>query len=381
MASALAPATTGVTTSQPTFIWRTREELEDIAAREPTNPVPLYLLASLLRRTGEPRWRSIIDEAMKRSHHTPQRMHARGQTRITLGDWGGWTDYEARFQNPDTVRDLSFFSEITWRSKPWDGKEDLSGQSLVVLPEQGHGDCLQMWRFVPALLQSTCGTTTLMLYPRLVSLARHNFGSRAKISLCVKPAKPFDRYVWSMSLPSIFGGLPPFEPLHGTGRRPLPAFHQRPVRAGLCWAGNPGYLHDVDRSISLDVLAPLLEHDDVEWISLQVGSRAGDASQHPVLRSLDPPLTTYLDTANIIAQLDFVVTVDTSVAHIAGLCGVPIYMLLQSDSHWRWGLEETTPWYPSMRLVRQPTFGDWASVIRQVQAMVDRCDYASEVTE
>jgi hypothetical protein len=373
----IAPELESVTTSRPAFVTHTREELEAIAARDPTNPVPLYLLALVLRREGEPCWRDVANEAMGRSHGTPQRVYARALMRITLGDWGGWADHEKRLQCPDTIRDLSIFAEICWKNQLWDGKEDLADKSLVVLPEQGFGDCLQMWRFFPALIRSVA-TPILMIYPRLTPLARHNFGAQAKVSLWhVKPKAPFDRYVLSMSLPYIFQGLPAFEPLRGPGRRPKLDRRDLPVRAGLCWAGNAGYCHDAARSIPFDALAPLLERTEVEWLSLQVGPRATDSDGHPTLRMPNPPLVTFGDTADLIGELDYVVTADTSVAHLAGLLGVPTYLMLQLDSHWRWGLDDTTPWYPSMRLVRQPTFGDWPGAIRSLSTMLDAELHAS----
>jgi hypothetical protein len=369
MAVALQPTT--VATSQPTFITRSCEELQDIAAREPMNPMPLYLLANVLRRAGESRWRTVANEAMERRHHAPQRIYSRGVMRITFGDWGGWTDHEMRLQNPDTIHDLYMYSQLCWRNQLWDGTEDLTGKSLVVLPEQGLGDCLQMWRFLPALLESV-GTVILLVYPRLLPLARHNFGSRAKVWLYdVKPTVTFDRYVWSMSLPSIFSALPAFRPLTAPKRRPRLTHRERATRAGLCWAGSAGYLHDCDRSIPFEAIAPLLSRPEVEWFSIQVGERAGEGKGHPALRLPDQPLVTFADTADLIGQLDYVVTVDTSVAHLAGLLGVPTFLLLQLDSHWRWGLEDTTPWYPFMRLIRQPTFGDWAGAVRQLGAMLD----------
>jgi hypothetical protein len=261
---------------------------------------------------------------------------------------------------------------MCWRNQLWDGKEDLAGKSLAVLPEQGLGDCLQMWRFVPALIESV-GAPILMLYPKLVPLARHNFGKRARTWLYdVKPAVPFDRYVWGMSLPHIFGELPVFQPITGPGRRKKLAPRTRPVRAGICWAGSADYLHDADRSIPFDSLAPLLERPEVEWVSLQVGPPAANGKDHPTLRTPDPSLVTFADTADLMAELDYVVTVDTSVAHLVGLLGVPTYLMLQSDSHWRWGLEDTTPWYPSMRLIRQPTFGDWTGAIHRLTTLLDQ---------
>lgn len=358
---------------QPAFIERTPEELEEIAVRDLSNPVPLYLLSHVLRRRGDSRWRTAATAALRRPHTAPQHIYGRAIAKIMDGDWSGWTDHESRFRGPDTIRDLYRFSPICWKHQQWDGREDLAGGALVVLPEQGLGDCMQMWRLMPALLEAV-ESPTLMLYPRLIALARHNFGSRARIWLHdVKPTFSFDRYVWSMSLPAIFGGLPPFTPLRAPRRRiPLPE-RERPVRAGLCWAGNPDYPLDRERSIPFGELAPLLGRRDVEWLSLQVG-QALDRNGMTSLSEPDPPLVTFADTADVMAELDYVVTVDTSVAHLAGLMGVPTYLLLQFDSHWRWGLHETTPWYPSMRLIRQRTFGDWRSALCDLGELLDRRD-------
>jgi hypothetical protein len=364
---------------QSPFVWRTPGELEDIAQREPTNPMPLYLLANVMRRGGDPRWESVVIAASHRSHTTPQRVYARALMKIMYGDWSGWTDYDARLRGPDTIRDLLLYSDLCWKHQQWDGQEDLAGKSLVVLPEQGLGDCLQMWRFIPALLDRV-ESTILMLYPRLVPLARHNFGSQARIWLYdVKPSQSFDRYVWSYSLPRIFGALPPFRPLDGPGRRIGLARKVRPWRAGLCWAGNPKYPHDSDRSMPIRDLAPLLSRSDVEWISLQVGDRASDRDPYPTLHTAMPPLATFADTADLMADLDCVVTVDTSVAHLAGLLGVPTFLLVQLDSHWRWGLEDTTPWYPSMRLIRQRVQGDWSHPIQDLVTMFDESSVAPEI--
>jgi hypothetical protein len=367
---AIAAMPTVDETERPIFVFRSRAELEDIAAREPHNPMPLYLLANVLRRAGDPSWRDVTAAARERPHIAPQHIYARSLVRIQQNDWGGWTDYRMRFRGPETIRDLLMFSDICWKHQEWDGTEDLTGRSMVVLPEQGLGDCLQMWRFIPWLLERGCNPI-LMSYPRLVALARHNFGDRAKVWLHdVKPTVPFDRYVWSMSLPAIAGGLPPFRPLRAPGRRPRLPRRARPVRAGLCWAGSPNYLHDPDRSMPLADLESLLSRSEVEWTSLQVGPRASEGDPY-ALHTPSPPLASFADTADLLSDLDYIVTVDTSVAHLAGLLGLPTYLLLQHDSHWRWGLGGTTPWYPSMRLIRQHTFGDWPSAVRELAAILD----------
>jgi hypothetical protein len=363
-------------TFDPSRITQTPEELMELAASAPWNPMPLYLLANALRRQGDPRWSRVAASASARPHGAPQHVCVRGLARILSGDWGGWTDYQMRLRDPDALKALSMFNDLCWTHQEWDGSEDLSNKSLLILPEQGFGDCLQMWRFIPALIEGVA-TPILSMYPQLLPLAKHNFGSRAKTWLChVKPATRFDRYVWSMSLPSIFGTLPTFTPIAPPGRRAALPSRKRPMRAGLCWAGSPDYIRDTDRSIPIAALEPLLSDAAVEWVSLQVGTRAADGRAYPSISAPEPPLVTFADTADVMSQLDFVVTIDTSVAHLAGLLGLTTYLLLQFDSHWRWGLETTTPWYPSVRLIRQHTLGDWDSAVADAAMILNGRDPA-----
>jgi hypothetical protein len=379
MATVLTPTVATTETTQPALVWRTPEELREIAEREPTNPMPLYMLAHVLRRHGDPSWEAAATAASQRSHATPQRFYARAITQILYGDWNGWSALDSRLHEPGTIRDLSPFGEVCWKRQRWDGQEDLRDKSLLILPEQGHGDCLQMWRFMPPLLE-VVGQPILTVYSRLVPLARHVFGSRCKLVLYdIKTSIPADRYVWALSLPGIFGALPPFTPLNPPRRRPRIPRPEGRLQAGVCWAGEPGYQQDSERSMPISELAPVFSRPEIDWHSLQVGTRAVDADRYPTLRKPDPPLINYADTADLMAQLDFVVTVDTSVAHLAGLLGVPTYLLLQLDSHWRWGLRDTTPWYPSIRLIRQSVLGDWTSAVRELSTLLDERPLLAEV--
>jgi hypothetical protein len=113
-------------------------------------------------------------------------------------------------------------------------------------------------------------------------------------------------------------------------------------------------------------LAPLFRLDDTTWYSLQVGDREADATDCRSIYRPDPPLNTFADTAAVIAQLDYVVTVDTAVAHLAGSLGVPTYLLLPTAATWRWGLANDTAWYPTMRLIRQQKPGDWTGAIHEL---------------
>jgi hypothetical protein len=134
----------------------------------------------------------------------------------------------------------------------------------------------------------------------------------------------------------------------------------------LVWAGNPGHANDHRRSIPRHLFTPLIEsRPDTTWVSLQVGATDGG----PTMLDAGPDLRDFADTAALIAALDLVITVDTAVAHLAGAMGKPTWLLLPFSPDWRWMLgRDDTPWYPSVRLFRQPTPGDWPAAIAQATA-------------
>lgn len=145
---------------------------------------------------------------------------------------------------------------------------------------------------------------------------------------------------------------------------------EHPLRLGLCWAGSPHYKSDRQRSTELKTLLPLLRLSGITWISLQKGPAAGQLASLPGEvfvwdgASRDKDLA---ETAAMIATLDLVITTDTSIAHLAGAMGKPVWIILPHLADWRWMQEtETTPWYPTARLLRQRRPGDWAGVVERV---------------
>jgi hypothetical protein len=142
------------------------------------------------------------------------------------------------------------------------------------------------------------------------------------------------------------------------------------VNVGLVWAGNPGHWRDRQRSLPLAAFVPLAQIQGVSLYSLQKGATAVQVATVPVgmkLIDLAPELDDFATTTAVIANLDLVITVDTAVAHLAGAMGVPVWNLITSPPDWRWLLErEDSPWYPSMRLFRQETVGDWSLLIERV---------------
>jgi hypothetical protein len=146
-------------------------------------------------------------------------------------------------------------------------------------------------------------------------------------------------------------------------------------RVGLVWSGNPDHKNDHNRSMALRTLAPLLDCD-VQFVSLQKGARGQDRAflgERPDILDLTEQFTDFTGTAALIACLDLVISVDTSVVHLAGSLGAPVWTLLPFSPDWRWLLNrDDSPWYRSMRLFRQPARGDWASVVDSVRLELER---------
>jgi hypothetical protein len=140
-------------------------------------------------------------------------------------------------------------------------------------------------------------------------------------------------------------------------------------KVGIAWAGRPTHPNDVRRSIALQALAPLLSLQDVCFISLQKqGLNAASSNELPLIDWTDE-LTDFADTAALISQLDLVISVDTAVVHLAAAMGKPTWLLNSYEGEWRWMRDrDDSPWYPDMRIFRQPTPGDWESVINRVMA-------------
>jgi len=139
------------------------------------------------------------------------------------------------------------------------------------------------------------------------------------------------------------------------------------LKVGLVWAGNPKKRTDRDRSLTLSTLGPILALPDIVFFSLQKGSRAAEAAAGPLagrIIDLGANLNDFADTAAAMSCLDLVISVDTAVAHLAGALAKPVWTLLPFAPDWRWLLDrDDSPWYPTMRLFRQPYRGDWASVV------------------
>jgi tetratricopeptide (TPR) repeat protein len=293
------------------------------------------------------------------------------------------------------------FAEYRWRwraagaqsgrpgvaAPDWEG-ERLDGRRLLVFAEQGFGDSLQFVRFVPQAM-ALGARVTLLVEPALVRLFAASLPGVEVVSR-LPESEAFDRQAAMLCLPRLLGvtldTIPAAMPYlvadpdtSAVWARRLAGLPGRKV--GLVWAGASRREHpaaaaiDARRSLTLAQLAPLAAARGVQFVSLQVGEPAGEAQDPPTgLRLVDwtGELADFADTAALVAGLDLVVTVDTSVAHLAGALGRPVWILSRFDGCWRW-LEhrDDSPWYPTARLFRQPAPGDWATPIAELAAALD----------
>lgn len=265
--------------------------------------------------------------------------------------------------------------QTVFRGREWRG-EDLRGRTILVWDEAGLGDNLHFLRYVP-LLQERGASVVLGVPPPLVRLAARMAGVRVISHGSSVPA--FDCHCPVVSLPLAFGTrlesipsrvpyLSPDPLLQAQWRERLG--NDAEFRVGLVWAGNPAHPNDRIRSMPLETLAPLLGLEGVRFLSLQKGPAEAELGR--MARAPEPlgkELSDMDDTAAVIACLDLIVCVDTSVAHLAGALAKPVWMMVPHAPDWRWLLgREDSPWYPTMRLFRQDAPGAWAPVIERVAA-------------
>ena len=273
-----------------------------------------------------------------------------GMLRLLLGDLGrGWPEYQWR---P---------TEKLPTAKPvWRG-EDLLGKTIVLAGEQGFGDTIQFVRYVPMLRERGAS---------LARLPRGIGGASGKNHTGRAPGEPIPAHdFWCplLNLPMLFGttvqNIPariPYLTAQSAGGK------SAKVQVGLAWAGSPTHRDDARRSIPFAELTPILTVPDIEFINLQVGPAARQAEGSAVVQP-NSELRDFADTASVIQDLDLLITVDTSVAHLAGAMGKPAWLLLAKVPDWRWLLERAdSPWYPTVRLFRQERRGDWSGPISAV---------------
>jgi len=291
---------------------------------------------------------------------------------LTAGRFAeGWRQYEFRWMQPPLLALRAPFRKPVWTG------QDLRGKTILLRAEQGIGDVVQFIRYAPHV-KALGARVLLQLRDGLGQLPK-TFPAIDEVLDGNRPYPAFDYYIHLMSLPSVFGTELACVPAAVPYLEVEPARRARwstrlgagtALQVGLVWAGDANHLRDRYRSIALPALAPLADVAGVRFYSLQKGAAASQMSDPPAGMAIDdlgPELEDFADTAAVLDQLDLVISVDTSVAHLAGALGKRVWMLIPTPADWRWLTDrEDTPWYPTMRLFRQHRQGDWADVVQRV---------------
>lgn len=316
---------------------------------------------------GQPdQGRAYHDHALSLGSTNADDLTLLGILRVLRGDYaGGWPMFDAaRWRGTE-------WKTPKWRREAkgllWNG-EDISDRTLYLHGEGGFGDTLMFCRY-GAMLADRAREVVLVADPPLDRLMRQVRGI-IRVEKESDLEDPNVAHVSSWSLPAILGTTletipnecPYFHPPEdGPQLEPTDR-----LRVGLAWAGNPELPHDPDRSCpQVELLAPLCEVPGIDWYSMQIGVRTEDARRLTIRPS--PAVKDFAETAYLLRQLDLVVTVDTSLAHLAGGLGVPTWVMVPTYREFRWEIDgDRAPWYPTMRLFRRPHTAHWPVVIRQI---------------
>jgi tetratricopeptide (TPR) repeat protein len=345
---------------------------ERLLARHPDDGDVLLNLANALRDTQRhARALAIYDRAMALRVAPPGVRWNRSLCLLAAGDFErGWVDYALRFKDPrlgNAERELD--------APLWSGSETLAGKTILLHAEQGLGDTLQFCRYAPVV--SALGARVLLeVQPPLKGVLGSLDGVHALIGRG-EPLPPHDFHCPLLSLPSALGTrletIPAQVPyLHADSallERWRGAVSAQPApRIGIAWTGNQGHPDSRRRSVELSMLLEALPEAMSVWSLLQDDALADVAvgDRGPMLRRFEE--TRFVHTAAQMLALDLVITVDTSIAHLAGALGARTWLLLPYAADWRWLAGRVdSPWYPTMRLFRQPAPGDWAAVLAELR--------------
>jgi len=333
----------------------------------------------LLGRLGE----AIVsfDRAIAHERDFAEAHFNRGTTLLLAGRMAAaWRDYEWRHRLGDRA---ALQDEIDAALPAWSGRERLTGKTLIVSAEQGLGDTIQFARYLSLVAERGARIflrAPLALHPLFEPLP-HLVG----VLLPGQSGPAADYRCRLLSLPRAFATsletIPAAVPYLEAPAERLAQWHSRlgekrtKPRVGLVWSGNPLQVNDRNRSLRLAQWLPLLP-DGIDYVSVQKELRDHDRDaleSRAAILPIGAELRDFADTAAVCRCLDLLISVDTSVAHLGGALGVPLWVLLSQPPDWRWLLDrDDSPWYPTARLFRQPTAGDWSGVLERVRAELIR---------
>ena len=293
--------------------------------------------------------------------------------RLRLGDFaGGWKDYEWRWRRSDWVNKRRKFPAPLWL-----GEEPIEGKTILLHAEQGMGDTIQFARY--ASLVARRGANVVLECPAELAQLLCCIEGLSQIVPSGNPLPPFDFHCPLPSLPLAFGTelttIPANGPYIWPAEERLVKWRDRVpnsgrMRIGICWAGSSEHVNDRNRSIALDKFSMILSAPGIDFVNLQkhVSEQEEAILREHGVNPLGQDFADFADTAAVMATLDLIVSVDTSVAHLGGAMGRAVVLLLPFSSDWRWLLGRTdSPWYPTMMLFRQTAIGDWAGPLERLR--------------
>jgi len=358
------------------------QHLDRALVLHPDHPELIYNKATLLKGIGR------IDEACEYyrkalaiSPGEPNAATYLGMAMLLKGDFAsGWPLYEHRWRQQVNAGKRPAFTAPVWQGEP------LEGRKILVHAEQGLGDVVQFCRYLP-LLRQRGAEVVFLVAGKMCALLRSACPDIAFSSaIADAQSRAADFQIAIMSLPLVFGTTLENIPAAVSYLKPDAERVERwrekigthGFRVGICWQGKPDVSADPARSFPLAMLAPLASIPGVRLISLQKSEGVEQIAQcgfdiETLGDDFDAGSDGFVDTAAVMENLSLVISPDTAIAHLAGALGRPTWVALKSVPDWRWLLDrEDSPWYPTMRLFRQPTGRDWEDVFLRMRSELER---------
>ena len=307
----------------------------------------------------------------------PRATYSESLSLLTLGEFQeGWLKHEARLHDTTSGHVRRESPEPQWQG------EDIAGKTILLHAEQGHGDAIQFARYVPYVVAR--GAAVLLEAHRSLRTLFERIPGIAAFYTPRDIVPPIDWQCSLMSLPYALRGelaeIPATTPYLSVDPARVAAWRERlgprrRMRIGIAWSGSPGFANDRNRSIPLATLAKLLSRPDIEFHVLQSDLRETDRAVFgslPLRNHGAEALGDFGNTGALMTLMDLIITVDTVFGHLGGALGLPTWVMEAWAPHWPWMMDRSdSPWYPTVRLFRQPRIGDWSSAMVDIARALD----------